>query len=62
MDEKPNEIPAVRDLLKAFASLACAVITIGAMHTQSGTAQVILGRGADYVMTVKASMPTLYRH
>ena len=61
VDAKSNEIPAVRDLLKAFASLASAVITIDAMHTQSDTAQVILGRGADYVMTVKASMPTLYR-
>ena len=55
------QIPAVRDLLKAFASLASAVITIGAMHTQHDTAQVILGQGADYVMTVKANMPTLYR-
>ena len=61
MDAKSNEIPAVRDLLKAFASLAGAVITIDAMHTQIDTAQVILGRGADYVMTVKANMPTLYR-
>jgi predicted transposase YbfD/YdcC len=58
---KSNEIPAVRDLLKAFTDLAGAVITIDAMHTQSDTAQVILGRGADYVMTVKANMPTLYR-
>jgi predicted transposase YbfD/YdcC len=61
VDAKPNEIPAVRDLLKAFASLASAVVTIGAMHTQSDTAQVILSRGADYVMTVKGNMPTLYR-
>ena len=61
VDAKPNEIPAVRDLLKAFASLAGAVITIGALHTQSDTAQVILGRDADYVMTVKGNMPTLYR-
>ena len=61
VDEKSNEIPAVRDLLKAFASLASAVITIDAMHTQHDTAQVILGQGADYVMTVKANMPTLYR-
>jgi predicted transposase YbfD/YdcC len=61
VQEKSNEIPAVRDLLKAFASLASAVITIDAMHTQSDTAQVILGRGADYVMTVKGNMPTLYR-
>src|SRR5271166_1512837 len=53
VDEKSNEIPAVRDLLKAFASLASAVITIDAMHTQHDTAQVILGQGADYVMTVE---------
>ena len=31
------------------------------MHTQGDTAQVITGQGADYVMTVKANMPTLYR-
>ena len=61
VEAKSNEIPAVRDLLKAFASLASAVVTIDAMHTQHDTAQVILGRGADYVMTVKANMPTLYR-
>jgi predicted transposase YbfD/YdcC len=61
VDAKSNEIPAVRELLKAFAGLASAVITIDAMHTQSDTAQVILGRGADYVMTVKANMPTLYK-
>ena len=61
VDAKSNEIPAVRDLLKAFADLAFAVITIDAMHTQSDTAQVILGKGADYVMTVKGNMPTLYR-
>ena len=58
---KPDEIPAVRELLKAFAGLAGAVITIDAMHTQSDTAQVITGRDADYVMTVKGNMPTLYR-
>jgi predicted transposase YbfD/YdcC len=61
VEEKPDEIPAVRDLLKAFASLASAIITIDAMHTQSDTAQVILSRGADYVMTVKGNMPTLYK-
>ena len=31
------------------------------MHTQSDTAKAILARQADYVMTVKANMPTLYR-
>jgi predicted transposase YbfD/YdcC len=61
VDEKSNEIPAVRELLKAFADLAGVVLTIDAMHTQHDTAQLILGRGADYVMTVKANMPTLYK-
>src|SRR6478609_6923920 len=61
VDEKSNEIPAVRELLKAFADLAGAVLTIDAMHTQHDTAQAILGRGADHVMTVKANMPALYR-
>jgi predicted transposase YbfD/YdcC len=61
VDEKSSEIPAVRELLTAFAGLAGAVITIDAMHTQHDTAQAILARQADYVMTVKANMPTLYR-
>jgi hypothetical protein len=47
---KSNEIPAVRELLKAFADPAGAVITIDALHTQHDTAQVILSRQADYVM------------
>jgi predicted transposase YbfD/YdcC len=58
---KSNEIPAVRDLLKAFADLAGAVITIDALHTQHDTATAILARHADYVMTVKGNMPTLYK-
>jgi predicted transposase YbfD/YdcC len=58
---KSNEIPAVRDLLCAFTDLAGAVITLDAMHTQIYTAALITGRGAHYVMTVKANMPTLYR-
>ena len=53
VDEKSNEIPAVRELLKAFTDLAGAVFTIDAMHTQHDTAQAILSRGADYVMTVE---------
>jgi predicted transposase YbfD/YdcC len=61
VDAKSNEIPAVRELLKAFTSLAGAVITIDALHTQSDTAQVITGRQADFVMTVKGNMPTLYK-
>jgi predicted transposase YbfD/YdcC len=61
VDAKSNEIPAVRELLKAFASLAGVVLTIDALHTQHDSAQLILGRGADYVMTVKGNMPTLHK-
>jgi len=61
VDAKSNEIPAVRELLKAFADLVGTVITIDALHTQHDTAQLITGRGADYVMTVKGNMPTLFR-
>ena len=61
VDAKSNEIPAVRELLKGFTDLAGTVITIDAMHTQTDTAKVILARRADYVMTVKGNMPTLYR-
>jgi len=56
VDAKSNEIPAVRDLLRAFADLAGAVITIDALHTQHDTAKTILARHADYVMTVKAAL------
>ena len=61
VDAKSNEIPAVRELLKALAGLAGAVITIDALHTQADTAKAILDRRADYVMTVKGNMPTLHR-
>ena len=61
VEAKSNEIPAVRELLKAFTGLAGAVVTIDAMHTQHDTAQAILARQADYVMTVKANTPTLYQ-
>jgi predicted transposase YbfD/YdcC len=60
VDSKPDEVPAVRELLKAFARLAEAVVTMDALHARHDTAQAVLGRGADYVMTVKANMPALY--
>jgi predicted transposase YbfD/YdcC len=60
VDSKSNEIPALRELLKAFADLACAVLTMDALHAQHDTAQAALARHADHVMTVKANTPTLY--
>jgi predicted transposase YbfD/YdcC len=56
---KSNEIPAVRTLLGCL-DLACAVVTVDAMHTQTDTARTITGAGGDYVFTVKANQPRLY--
>ena len=57
---KSNEIPALRTLLDAF-DLVNRVITADAMHTQTTTASYIVNRGGQYVFTVKANQPGLYR-
>jgi predicted transposase YbfD/YdcC len=56
---KSNEIPTVRALLALF-DLTGVVVTADAMHTQTDTAQAIVGAGGDYVLTAKANQPTLY--
>jgi predicted transposase YbfD/YdcC len=58
VDEQSNEIPAVRKLLELL-DLKGAVVTVDAMHCQKETAQAILNRDADYVLSVKANQPTL---
>lgn len=58
VDAKSNEIPAARTLL-AGLDLDGVIVTMDAMHTQTDTAELITGAGADYVFTVKANMPTL---
>ena len=50
--DKTNEIPAVRDLL-AEMDLAGRIVTADAMHTQTETARLIVGEGADYLLTAK---------
>ena len=58
--DKSNEIPALRDLLEPL-DLDGAVITADAMHTQRGTAEWIISRGAHYALTVKGNQPGLKR-
>lgn len=58
--DKSNEIPCVRDLLACF-DLTGVVVTVDAMHTQTGTAELITGAGGDYVFTIKGNTPTLHR-
>ena len=55
---KSNEIPALRNLLDTM-DITGAVISADAMHCQRETASHITGKGAHYVLTVKANQPTL---
>ena len=57
--KKENEIPAARRLL-ARLSLAGRLISLDALHTQHATAaQIVLGNGADYLLTLKANQEGL---
>lgn len=59
VDEKSNEVPALRTLL-ADVPLAGAIVTADALHTQRETAGWLVGRGAHYLLTVKANQPRLH--
>jgi len=61
VDEKSNEIPAVPILLQLL-ELEGAIVTLDAMHCQVETAQAILDRGADYLLTVKKNQPSLFKY
>lgn len=60
VDGKSNEIPAAPELLKLI-ELAGATVTMDAMHCQVETAQAILDREADYLLSVKDNQPTLHQ-
>lgn len=61
VDEKSNEIPAVPVLLQLL-ELAGATVTLDAMHCQVETAQAILDREADYLLSVKENQRTLHQY
>ena len=58
VDNKSNEIPTVPKLLELI-EIEGAVITLNAMHCQKQTAQAIIQRKADYVLTVKGNQKKL---
>jgi predicted transposase YbfD/YdcC len=58
--DKSNEIKGIPPLLKSLNIAGC-VITIDAMGTQKGIANLIKMRGADYVLALKKNHKTLYR-
>ena len=61
VDGKSNEIPAVPVLLQLL-ELAGATVTMDAMHCQVETAQAILDRDADYILSAKDNQPTLHKY
>ena len=58
--EGQNETLAARALLETLA-LDGLLVTGDAMHAHQGTAQVILDRGGDYLLALKANRPAMLR-
>jgi predicted transposase YbfD/YdcC len=56
--EKSNEITAIPELIDAL-DLKGSTVTLDAMGCQKAIAQAIVGKGADYVMGLKANQGTL---
>lgn len=61
VEGKSNEIPAVPVLLQLL-ELSGATVTMDAMHCQVETAQAILDREADYLLSANDNQPTLYKY
>ena len=56
--DKTNEIPAVRELLGDL-DLAGRIVTADALHTQTETARLVVGKGADYLPAAKDNQPEM---
>jgi predicted transposase YbfD/YdcC len=59
VDEKTNEIPAVRDLVDITEVRGC-VVTRDAMNTQKETVAAVIRKHGDYVAALKGNQQTLY--
>jgi predicted transposase YbfD/YdcC len=59
VDEKPNEITAIPELL-GLLEVTGAVVTIDAMGCQKEVVGLIREGDGDYVLAVKQNQPTLY--
>ena len=58
--EGQNETLAARAMLETLV-LDGVLVTGDAMHAQAATAEVILGRGGDYLFQLKANRPAMFR-
>lgn len=60
VDVKTNEIPRFSTLLDSI-NIQGSVVTADALHVQTGHADYLHRRGADYILTVKANQPGLLK-
>lgn len=59
VDSKSNEIPAVQELI-AMLNVKGIIVTADAMHCQKETADLIVSKGGDYVLQLKANQGKFY--
>ena len=59
VDNKSNEIPAVRELI-GMVNIEGMIVTADAMHCQKETAEEIIKNKGDYVLQLKANQGTFY--
>lgn len=59
VNDKSNEIVAIPVLLELLELSGC-IVTIDAMGCQTGIAQQIISKGADYVLALKENQGSLY--
>ncbi len=59
VDSKSNEIPAVQELI-AMLDIEGMIVTADAMHCQKETAELIVNKGGDYVLQLKANQGNFY--
>jgi predicted transposase YbfD/YdcC len=58
VDDKSNEIPAMRDLIELL-DVSGAMVVADALHCQKKTAKAIVDAGADYILNVKGNQNAL---
>jgi predicted transposase YbfD/YdcC len=58
VDDKSNEIPAVRNLIELLNIEGCMVVA-DALHCQKDTAKAVVEAKADYLLSVKGNQETL---
>ena len=60
VDSKSNEIPAVQELV-AMLNIEGMIVTADAMHCQKETAEIIVKKGGDYILQLKANQGSFYK-